>query len=141
MKKKVSIYIFILATIIYGCRTGKTTITPDARSYIRACADSINNITKYPNSPLPYFLGNSCLDYEKKYWMNIHKPLLIRKEIVDRVKSAKAIKYILNYGDRRITEKCGRQPDFGNGLVYYRIELLDKSFSDLLQERLRTLEK
>lgn len=116
-------------------------MTSDARVYIKMCADSINNITKYPDSPLPHFLSNACLDYEKKYWQNIHKPLQIRKEIVDRVKNAKAIEYILNYGDQSITKKCEKQTNFGNGLTYFRIELLDKSFADLLQERLKEVKE
>lgn len=141
MKRITVISTLILITSVYGCRTGKSAMTFDAQIYIRSCADSINNITKHSGLPLPYFLRNACLDYEKKYWQNIHKPLLIRKEIVDRVKNARAIEYILNYGEQSITKKCEKQTDFGNGLVYYRIELLDKSFADLLMERLKKLKE
>lgn len=114
-------------------------MTTSARSYITACADSINLMTSAPDVTLPFFITCPCLDYEKKYWWDIHHPLLIRKAIIDGVKNVQAIEYILNYGDKRISEKCDRQPDFGKGLTYYKVELLDKSFADLLKERLQQL--
>ncbi|RFS23492.1 hypothetical protein DVR12_10795 [Chitinophaga silvatica] len=141
VRKRTRNCILIFIASLYGCRTGNAAMTSDARGYIEKCADSINNIIKYPDSPLPYFLSNACLDYEKQYWRNIHNPLQIRKEIIDRVKNAKAIEYVLNYGDQRIAEKCERQSNFGGGLVYYKIEMLNKSFADLLQERLTQIRK
>ncbi|NIG53601.1 hypothetical protein [Chitinophaga sp. Cy-1792] len=136
MKKKTIIYFGLFAATISSCKTAQTGVSKETRTYLKQCADSINNITRTPNAPLPYFLTDPCLDYEKKYWSNLHKPLLIRKEIIDRVKNPEAITYILNSNDRRVFEKCSRQPDFGNGLVYYHIDLLDKSFADLLETRL-----
>lgn len=134
-----NIFAIIMMVIVYSCSSSSkaTRVPRDTKKFIQLCADSINRSKEL--NVLPVFLYDSCFDYRKKYWLGLHKPLTLRKMVIDKVKNKEAIEYILSLNDKRLNQTCGRLQVDTIGLTYFRIPDIEKSFAYLLQERLKEL--
>jgi hypothetical protein len=131
-------YIITFSVIaICSCSTSK--IPKETRAFVKVCSDSINNARA--NKIIPTFLSNPRLDHKMMYWIDMHHPLPLRKMIVDRIKKKEAINYILSLDVKNIDSIGGKPYRDTIGLTYYTIPYLDKSFADLLRDRLSQLNK
>ena len=109
----------------------------ETKQYGRKCADSINVMRTIYDSP--DFLNNTCLDYQKYFWKNMHSPLSLRRMIVDRVRSKEAITLILSSKNVNLNGTCDKLRKDTIGLTYYSIPFIEKSFKELLENRLSQL--
>lgn len=126
---------FILFIFFFGCSSyRKTTISKETKSYVKLCSDSLNNVIN--TNVIPQFLYDPCFDYQKRYWLNLHTPLSLRKMIVEKVNNKKSLDYILKLQFNELNQLCSRREERDTiGLIYYKVPYIDKTFEQLLRER------
>ena len=113
----------------------KNKVPKETKQFVKIYADSINNL-KVGNPP-PAFLSNPCFDYQKQYWIDRHKPLSLRKMVIDEVNNKSALNYILELNDSKLSEVCSKPRKDTIGLTYYVIPNIEKSFSEFIKSKLK----
>lgn len=135
--------LFTVITMVTSCspyrKFSRHDPKEERKKFAQTFADSINQI-KSLGMP-PQFLQDPCFDYHyNRYWQNMHQALSLRKIVIDRVNNRNALEYILSLNDSAANGICVRQKDT-MGLTYVHVPYADKSFTQLMKDRISELQK
>lgn len=117
--KNIAIAIILLALLI-SCKTSQSVpLSKETKLFINRCADSINTLR--PGDSLPAFVFNPCFDMQTGYWLGMHRPIPLRKLIVNKVKNKEVLLYVINLRDERMNQVCQSLDTSITSLRYYRV--------------------
>jgi len=96
-------------------------------------ADSLNNLI---NGVLPDFIFNQCFDLQRYFWQDLHHPISLRWEVLEKVNNKNALKQILGLKDKRLKIKCDYVKNSSPELT---IPMISKSFYQLVRKRYKEI--